>query len=35
VMYIVKFNTPQRAITSWQICAVYIGDELVMSGVIE
>jgi tRNA U34 2-thiouridine synthase MnmA/TrmU len=31
----VKFNKKQRAITSWQICAIYVGDELIMSGVIE
>jgi tRNA-specific 2-thiouridylase len=33
--YLVKFDKKQRAITSGQICAVYLGDELVMSGVIE
>jgi tRNA U34 2-thiouridine synthase MnmA/TrmU len=33
--YLVRFNKKQRAITSGQICAVYLGDELVMSGVIE
>lgn len=33
--YLVKFSKKQRAITSGQICAVYLGDELVMSGIIE
>lgn len=33
--YLVKFNKKQRAITSWQICAIYLEDELIMSGVIE
>jgi tRNA U34 2-thiouridine synthase MnmA/TrmU len=33
--YLVKFSRKQRAITSGQICAVYLGDELVMSGIIE
>jgi tRNA U34 2-thiouridine synthase MnmA/TrmU len=33
--YLVKFDKKQRAITSGQICVVYLGDELVMSGVIE
>ncbi|MDD2871597.1 MAG: tRNA 2-thiouridine(34) synthase MnmA [Candidatus Gracilibacteria bacterium] len=32
--YRVEFKDKQRAIASGQICAVYIGDELVMSGVI-
>ncbi len=30
----VIFDADQRAIASGQICAVYVGDELVMSGVI-
>jgi len=30
--YKVKFKNKQRAIASWQTCAVYIKDELVMSG---
>jgi tRNA U34 2-thiouridine synthase MnmA/TrmU len=29
------FDKKQRAITSWQVCVVYLWDELVMSGVIE
>jgi tRNA-specific 2-thiouridylase len=33
--YEVKFKEKQRAIASWQICAIYIWDELVMSGVIQ
>ncbi|MCH2188450.1 tRNA 2-thiouridine(34) synthase MnmA [Candidatus Gracilibacteria bacterium] len=33
--YKVTFKNDQRAIASGQICVVYIGDELVMSGVIE
>lgn len=33
--YRVEFKNKQRAIASWQICAVYIWDELVMSWVIE
>jgi len=32
--YRVEFENKQRAIASGQICAVYIDDELVMSGVI-
>jgi len=32
--YIVKFETPQRAIASGQIIAFYDGDELWGSGVI-
>jgi len=32
--YRVEFKERQRAIASWQICAVYLWDELVMSGVI-
>ena len=32
--YRVEFKDKQRAIASWQICAVYMWDELVMSGVI-
>ena len=33
--YIVKFDTPQRAIASWQICAIYDeNDFLLVSGVI-
>jgi tRNA-specific 2-thiouridylase len=30
----VEFKEKQRAIASWQICAVYLEDDLVMSGVI-
>ncbi len=30
----VKFTKKQRAIASWQICAIYLEDELIMSGVI-
>ena len=30
----VEFKDKQRAIASWQICAVYMEDDLVMSGVI-
>lgn len=30
----VEFKEKQRAIASWQICAVYLDDDLVMSGVI-
>ncbi len=33
--YEVIFNEKQRAIASWQICAFYDGDDLIMSGVIE
>lgn len=33
--YQVQFQESQRAIASGQICAIYIGDELVMSWVIE
>ena len=33
--YEVKFEEAQRAIASWQICAIYLWDELVMSGVIQ
>ncbi len=33
-LYEVKFKEAQRAIARWQICAVYLWDELVMSGVI-
>jgi len=32
--YEVKFEEKQRAIAQWQICAIYIKDELVMSGII-
>ena len=32
--YEVKFEEKQRAIAQWQICAIYIEDELVMSGII-
>jgi tRNA-specific 2-thiouridylase len=32
--YRVEFKKKQRAITSGQICAIYLGDELIMSGVI-
>jgi len=31
----VKFKERQRAITRGQICAVYLWDELIMSGVID
>ncbi len=34
LVFKVKFKEKQRAIASGQICAVYIGEELVMSGVI-
>jgi len=33
-LYEVKFKERQRAIARWQICAVYLWEELVMSGVI-
>ncbi len=33
--FLVKFKDKQRAIASGQICAIYLGDELVISGVIE
>jgi tRNA-specific 2-thiouridylase len=33
--YEVIFLEKQRAIAPWQICAIYIDDELVMSGVIQ
>jgi tRNA U34 2-thiouridine synthase MnmA/TrmU len=33
-VYEVKFKEKQRAIAPWQICAIYMNDELVMSGVI-
>ena len=32
--YEVKFEERQRAIAKWQICAIYLWDELVMSGII-
>ena len=32
--YSVEFNEKQRAISQWQICAIYIWDELVMSWII-
>jgi len=32
--YSVEFNEKQRAIAQWQICAIYIWDELVMSWII-
>jgi tRNA U34 2-thiouridine synthase MnmA/TrmU len=32
--YEVKFEKKQRAIAVWQICAIYLWDELVMSGII-
>ena len=32
--YRVEFKEKQRAIASWQICAIYDKDDLVMSGVI-
>ncbi|MCD5380905.1 tRNA 2-thiouridine(34) synthase MnmA, partial [Candidatus Gracilibacteria bacterium] len=32
--YSVVFTSQQRAIASGQICAVYLGDDLVMSGII-
>lgn len=34
-MYKIKFKHKQRAIASGQICAIYLGDTLVMSGVIK
>jgi tRNA-specific 2-thiouridylase len=33
--YEVKFEEKQRAIARWQICAIYLWDELVMSGIIQ
>lgn len=33
--YRVEFVEKQRAIASWQICAIYIWDDLVISGVIK
>ena len=33
--YEVKFEEKQRAIAKWQICAIYLWDELVMSGIIQ
>jgi len=30
----VEFKEKQRAIASGQICAVYLGDDLIISGVI-
>ena len=33
--YEVKFSQQQRAIAAWQICAIYLENELVMSGVIQ
>ena len=33
--YRIKFKEKQRAIASWQICAVYDWEELIMSGVID
>ncbi len=32
--YLVKFKHKQRAIALWQICAIYLGEELIMSWVI-
>lgn len=32
--YRVEFDNSQRAITSWQICAIYLENELIMSWVI-
>jgi tRNA U34 2-thiouridine synthase MnmA/TrmU len=34
-MWKVKFKQKQRAIASGQICAIYLWDELIMSGVID
>jgi len=33
--YEIKFEEKQRAIAQWQICAIYLWDELVMSGIIQ
>ena len=33
--YQVKFKEKQRAVAQWQICAIYLEDELVMSWVIQ
>jgi len=33
-LYEVEFKESQRAIASGQICAIYMGDELILSGVI-
>ena len=33
--YEVKFSVDQRAIAAWQICAIYLDDELIMSWVIQ
>ena len=33
-VYLVRFDKPQRAIASGQICAIYLWEEIVMSGVI-
>jgi len=33
--YEVKFNQDQRAIAAWQICAIYLEDELIMSWIIQ
>jgi len=33
--YQVKFDKKQRAVAQWQICAIYLGDELVMSWIIQ
>ena len=32
--YEIKFEEKQRAVAQWQICAIYLEDELVMSGII-
>jgi tRNA U34 2-thiouridine synthase MnmA/TrmU len=34
-MFEIKFREKQRAITSGQICAIYLENELIMSGIIE
>jgi tRNA U34 2-thiouridine synthase MnmA/TrmU len=31
----VKFSQDQRAIAAGQICAIYLDDELILSGVIQ
>jgi len=33
--YKVKFDKPQRAIASWQICSIYLEDDLIISWVIK
>lgn len=31
---VIQFESPQRAITSWQICVIYDGSQIIWSGII-